>query len=116
MSAPTPRTDELLPCPFCGGEAALRDLAGWEVICKNMQCGANHLSDDPSKEGAVKAWNTRSPQLRTDGELVRVTVTQRRGDDEEQILMTEEQVISLVNAIKVRIQLPSGDAMNDSPK
>jgi hypothetical protein len=50
-------------------------------------------------------WNITvqfSPQLRTDGELVRVTILQRRGNDEEMILLTEEQARSLVAAINAR--------------
>lgn len=51
-------------------------------------------------------WNITvqfSPQLRTDGELVRVTILQRRGNDEEMILLTEEQARSLVLAINTRL-------------
>lgn len=50
-------------------------------------------------------WNITvqfSPQLRTDGELVRVTVTQRRGDDEEQVLLTAEQAQSLAAQLNTR--------------
>lgn len=51
-------------------------------------------------------WNISvqfSPQMRTDGEMVRVTITQKRGHDEEQILLTEEQARSLVLAINTRL-------------
>lgn len=57
----------------------------------------------------MSEWNITvqfSPQLRTDGELVRVTITQKRGNDEEQILLTEEQAHSLVNTINTRLPQP----------
>jgi hypothetical protein len=50
-------------------------------------------------------WNITvqfSPQLRTDGELVRVTILQRRGNDAEMILLTAEQARSLVSTINAR--------------
>lgn len=50
-------------------------------------------------------WNVSvqfSPQLRADGELVRVTITQRRGVDEEQIILTEEQARTLADTINAR--------------
>lgn len=58
----------------------------------------------------MSEWNITvqfSPQMRTDGEMVRVTITQKRGNDEEQILLTEEQARSLVNAITVRLPSPA---------
>lgn len=59
MSA-TPRTDALLPCPFCGSTATLADLAGWEITCNG--CGTNVSGDDASLEAAVALWNTRIAQ------------------------------------------------------
>ena len=50
-SATDNRTTELLPCPFCGGEAeAVHEISGfWTVEC--VKCGA--LVD------GIDAWNTR---------------------------------------------------------
>lgn len=63
-------------------------------------------------------WNISvqfSPQMRTDGEMVRVTITQKRGHDEEQILLTEEQARSLVLAINTRLS-PSAASREQQPK
>lgn len=62
---------ELLPCPFCGGEAEI--LTFWDFYrcsCKNTECTA-HVADPPyvqhaegtwygSINEAREAWNTRS--------------------------------------------------------
>lgn len=50
--------EELLPCPFCGSDAKLCDLAGWEIHC---QCGAEMVLPLPDKEPLIAAWNRRSP-------------------------------------------------------
>jgi hypothetical protein len=57
-------------------------------------------SDIPSDQWKITVQFT--PQLRSDGELVRVTILQRRNYDEEQIILTEEQARSLVAAINAR--------------
>ncbi len=54
-------TDELKPCPFCGGEALIDgDLLGasW-VICR--ECGASGAQEDSDAE-AIAAWNRRAGQ------------------------------------------------------
>lgn len=63
---------KLLPCPFCGYERAFMhevDSAAYgkkyAVSCRTKRCPAViwELAYDlfPSKEEAVKAWNTRAP-------------------------------------------------------
>jgi Lar family restriction alleviation protein len=52
---------ELLPCPFCGGEAGVGsddayDDVTWQVFCK--QCYATIERD--LRDHAVALWNTRS--------------------------------------------------------
>lgn len=69
------RTTELLPCPFCGGEAELKEYkpnVSGVAIC--MECGArssicknNHTGGWKPK--AVEAWNTRTAT--TDTEFAR---------------------------------------------
>ena len=48
---------ELLPCPFCGGEAEYGfTMAGEEVYCK--KCGAA-MPRTTTKQATIAAWNTR---------------------------------------------------------
>lgn len=57
---------ELLPCPFCGGEAKeyVRDYGDthyWRVSCSSDRCGVNPVTNVyVTAEGAIKAWNTRA--------------------------------------------------------
>uniref|UniRef100_UPI00359C8F0A Lar family restriction alleviation protein n=1 Tax=Collinsella bouchesdurhonensis TaxID=1907654 RepID=UPI00359C8F0A len=58
---------DLLPCPFCGGEAlnvewvTSHDERGWAVACKNPEClmnqGARILRTEAE---AAEAWNRRA--------------------------------------------------------
>jgi Lar family restriction alleviation protein len=51
---------KLKPCPFCGGEAIMRDnklgCTIWIVGCRKCGADAGFRTD---KEEAIKAWNTR---------------------------------------------------------
>lgn len=49
---------ELLPCPFCGGEAEVFAGALYEVQCRNCYRAGTWLCDTEAK--AIKAWNTRA--------------------------------------------------------
>jgi Lar family restriction alleviation protein len=62
------RTDELKPCPFCGGEGKI-DGTSWTtrdgkeqawVTCK--KCGAY----GPSSTDAIAAWNRRTQEQADD--------------------------------------------------
>jgi hypothetical protein len=46
----------VMPCPLCGQQPRVVDLAGWEVLCK---CGVNFCREGPEKEQLIAAWNTR---------------------------------------------------------
>ena len=49
---------ELLPCPFCGGEANTWDgVYMWYVVCK--ECGAAG-SPCLTEAEAIEAWNSRA--------------------------------------------------------
>lgn len=64
-------TPELLPCPFCGGEAEIEEIseenshtgtAGYAAGCANSECLVYQTFDKFAlRKDAVKAWNTRAP-------------------------------------------------------
>lgn len=47
----------VLPCPMCGSEPRLVDMAGWEILCK---CGLMMAVESPKKADVVAAWNKRA--------------------------------------------------------
>ena len=50
-------TEELKPCPFCGGEAKCIEFYGlYHVICCNCHIAGKDCS---TRESAVSAWNSR---------------------------------------------------------
>lgn len=67
-------TDELKPCPFCGGDAETcsyyfeeKDMTLWQVRCKERPCKVEHpcyTADSfisfATEAEAVEAWNTRA--------------------------------------------------------
>jgi Lar family restriction alleviation protein len=64
MTDTTHEAPDLLPCPFCGGEAKFYhrpDDSGWSntdwVSCSG-DCGASTCMHE-TKEEAIAAWNTR---------------------------------------------------------
>ena len=63
---------ELLPCPFCGGEAVVHVNDGVRVICRNCSATTKILVDGFSQgkpngsaiKSVINAWNTRKPMER----------------------------------------------------
>ena len=68
---------DLLPCPFCGGEATFEDTGdgSWSVGCNDRQSdgitvlcmGYQSLTSFARKAEAIAAWNTRAPGPTADG-------------------------------------------------
>lgn len=59
--------NELLPCPFCGGEAGIqpRDKNDYLPHCKKCPCMLKPLIPYKTEEEAISAWNTRTePELK----------------------------------------------------
>ena len=51
-------SDELKPCPFCGGEAMLFDAVGEMWACCKTCLASSRMHSDPIK--AAAAWNARA--------------------------------------------------------
>ena len=54
-------TEELKPCPFCGGEARLVHCmnAPCRVVCEECGCGTRWFACD-DREHAIEEWNRRA--------------------------------------------------------
>ena len=57
---------ELLPCPFCGGDASEGQVyygGDWNVWCENhnLRCPVFPKVTEREQAGARAAWNTRAP-------------------------------------------------------
>lgn len=67
---------DLLPCPFCGGEAARVDIedgenAGGSCVCCK-KCNASGNLEFEFKENFITAWNTRTPTPAPNAAAVKV--------------------------------------------
>jgi len=55
-------SEELKPCPFCGGPAELRKTPNMYMVeCANAGCGSNPDVLQILKQDAIAAWNCRAP-------------------------------------------------------
>ena len=56
---------KLLPCPFCGGKAFIRQnkdaMKTYSAYCGNEDCSASPKVSAYGKEMAIDLWNTRKP-------------------------------------------------------
>jgi len=64
MTKDNENISELLPCPFCGGEALVeREILRHQLIGTRWRCHCSICGADGSpkkiKQEAIKAWNTR---------------------------------------------------------
>jgi len=53
--------EKLKPCPFCGGEAAVKSRTAYDYVIMCRDCYVNDESNNWSqtKEEAIDAWNRR---------------------------------------------------------
>ena len=61
-------SDELKPCPFCGGEAKLEETNYLGVFVRCLKCGTK-TTYRLSSSLAVKIWNSRTQPEFTPDEL-----------------------------------------------
>lgn len=114
-------TDQLKPCPCCGGKAKLNSdiFVPFQVICKNPNCDlAGRISGD--KQKVINAWNRRripegyilirKPSLVTKGEPMPQTIEhwqELAGGYEEVMLKDKEEISRLkqqVNNLQQKLQ------------
>lgn len=60
-------TNELKPCPFCGGPATVYqsfDGKGWHASCRTRQECYALLNDFASEEEAASEWNRRVTEIK----------------------------------------------------
>jgi Lar family restriction alleviation protein len=72
-------TSDLLPCPFCGGEARPEAMVvGWRIGCPRSACSFSGPYS-PSKDvaEAIAAWNRRTPSA--DLEAARAKIERLEG-------------------------------------
>lgn len=57
------KAEQLLPCPFCGGEASGEFFSqnAWSIFCDKCHASAAMCE---TKAEAIAAWNTRTPPKR----------------------------------------------------
>ena len=61
--------NELLPCPFCGGEASLHKTEGCDYVICCTVCGGTvfddmnwHIQSYDGEKNVIQKWNTRAPR------------------------------------------------------
>ena len=63
-------TEQIKPCPFCGGEAKCIEFYGlYHVICCNCHIAGKDCS---TRESSVSAWNTRPIENELEAENARL--------------------------------------------
>lgn len=80
---------DLLPCPYCGGEARLSVTYGIKVFCSNCGCSTEAKTDPEfwidgqynAVEHVIKIWNNR-PQILTKEQIEALERMENNGGNE----------------------------------
>lgn len=71
-------SDELEPCPWCGGEvASFQDSShstAWDIACFNEGCPVTPHVWAITEEKAIAAWNTRTDGIPSQDALIRAAL------------------------------------------
>lgn len=94
--------DRLKPCPFCGGEARIRDLSikipydGIAHFVDCCQCDVRSGISFDGEQGAIEAWNTRKPMDRIVEQLEDASCYIEDGDGHAGHLIFTDEAIEIV--------------------
>ncbi len=90
-------TEELKPCPFCGGEAKLGDQARVEHFI--VECGkCSKFLESINQDEVIRKWNQRTPEPNTS--VLRWT----RYDGTTETLPEEDKAISVKGIPAYRLE------------
>ena len=82
-------TEELKPCPFCGGEAKCIEFYGlYHVICCNCHIAGKDCS---TRESAVSAWNTRPIEDELVEKIGKLKAKKKRLREALEVILDEAQ-------------------------
>jgi Lar family restriction alleviation protein len=107
-------SDDLKPCPFCGGEPFSFEDYGhstaWEVGCSNSQCRVEPNVWEKTRDEALASWNTRTPD--TGIEALTEQLEAARADAKEAEAYAEElekelNLMKTAGIVEVSIRNPS---------
>jgi len=52
--------EDLKPCPWCGGEAVIAQMAERDFFGRCLDCRARHPEVMETRQAAIRAWNQRA--------------------------------------------------------
>lgn len=129
-------SDELKPCPFCGGEADIEETsfmehATFSVGCRSMEgpdecIGQQSLLTFARKSEAIAAWNRRASPIPEGGEEAREAAQRivdwadngKLADDEWLVERNETAIIAICRALlsSPRVEDVRREALEEAAK